>query len=426
MSVDPAGRDTAATRRLAALSQKLGLLPEVKDGEPWFKYKRSILEFLIDRPPEEAKRAEWRSIQSPKTRVLAAIMRYSWCWPICMEYAVVVDKYDNFIHDHRDRPTVLTMGALGEILALSQQRINNVVLDLVAEKSARVETVPGRQHCMALFPEASPVMTEEERRAKSTLTATGVEGPRLEPAVLRRFTTLLQQLGEDEQEIVVTGSNGDAPAIIKVADYRTLVWKEIAAIRTTFLGLLKTGRYSERSAYAAIATRVRNLIDQRESGEASSLAAAVSDLPGSFAAKPAPVEARSSPTQRTGAKGAQGGLEPAATTLERMGVGKTGSGNERDPEGEQLAQVLGQDWQVPLVTYDGAMALLMACRKRSPQADPPVRAEEVLRACSEVVLSKGGLRSPRWRSLDNPMGLLMTVVPPRFPDVLAEYRRPET
>lgn len=283
--------DSAAKRRADKLSEELGL-------NLWAKYPAELMEFRMDRPPKEPdpknavawqkweeERRHWKPVHGPKVRVYSTYMRYSWCWPICLPYAVVTDDRDEILRDHKGRPLTLTQERVAEMLELSQQRVTAVVLDLIAEKLIRTAVAPGRSHSQAVYLEAKPVLTKEERRDKSTIVATGVEGPRLEPAVLRRFSYLFKQLGDDDSLISVPTESGTEQ--LPVAEYRSQAWKEILDSRTLFLKTLKTARYSERKAYGDTATRVRNLISQRESPEVEVTAAA--DVP---ASSPAPAVSR--------------------------------------------------------------------------------------------------------------------------------------
>lgn len=280
-------KNSAAKRRADQLSEKLGI-------DLWAKYPAELMEFRMDRPPTNAlKRQNWKPIHGPKIRVYSTYMRYSWCWPICLEYAVVTDDRDEILRDHKGRPLVLTQDRVSEMLGMSKQRVASVVLDLIADKLIRTAVVPGRQHSMAVYLEGKPTLTEEERRDKSTVVTTGLEGPRLEPAVLRRFSTLLNQLGSDDDLITVpvNGNPDGAKHQVRAADYRTVVWKRIIDNRTAFLRTLKTARYSERKDYSDTATLVRNLIDQRESPEEVHSAAAASVLSPAAAAAGAPSDA---------------------------------------------------------------------------------------------------------------------------------------
>jgi hypothetical protein len=280
---EPRDKDSAAKRRADELTEKLGI-------DLWAKYPRELMEFRMDRPPRppkdnkdmaawqkyDADRAQWKPALGPKTRVYATYMRYSWCWPICLEYAVVTDDRDEILRDSKGRPLVLSEEAVADMLGLSKQRVSAVVLDLIADKLLRVEHVAGTARSAAVYLEPKPTLTKEERRVKSTLVTTGLEGPRLEPAVQRRFSSLLNQLGADdavislpaaEWEALNPGSPNGTPHQVRVGDYRTLVWKQILDNRTLFLNALKSARYSERKAYADMSTRVRILIPERESPE---------------------------------------------------------------------------------------------------------------------------------------------------------------
>jgi hypothetical protein len=133
-------RKSAATKRQEALAAKLGI-------DTYARYPRELIEFQMDLPPkDEAQRTQWKPIHSPKLRVYAAYMRYSWCWPICMEYAVVTDDRDEILRDARGQPLILTMEHVAQILSLSPQRVANIVLDLEADKRIHTELRPSARH----------------------------------------------------------------------------------------------------------------------------------------------------------------------------------------------------------------------------------------------------------------------------------------
>jgi plasmid maintenance system antidote protein VapI len=422
----------SAAERAKELFKKLGI-----EKSLWLKYPVELLEFRMDRPPqepgEEASRGDrekwetrmrdWKPLHGPKARVYATYMRYSWCYPICMEYAVVMDKRGRVILDHMDRPMVLSEEGVADILGLSKQRVSNVVLDLVADKLIRVERAPNRQHTMAVNIEAKPVITDEERRVKSTLDATGVEGPLLEPAVLRRFVNLLNELGADGARVLrvpVEGEGGQVK-LMTVADYRTLVWTRIGDNRTVFLKGLKSLRYSERKSYGDIATEARNLIAETLQSPESGVAAAVDSTPPVAAAKSPSAEAKVSATQPPVAPEAQARQKPAKMEAAGEVLKRMPEVPAPDPQIEHLANVLG-DWLETTIPYESARVLLDKCRKRVPQAQPPISDEEVLAVCSDIVLGKGGLRSANWKRLDNPMGLFVEVAPTYFPKALQNRR----
>jgi hypothetical protein len=198
---------------------------------------------------------------------------------------------------------VLDQERLAPMLGLSQQRIGNLILDLIASKRGRAELKPGGDRGLsrtqALFLEPQPHFTLEDLCHKSTLVTIGIDGPALEPAVMRRFSSLFKQLGADDGLITLPpdewkalnpeNPNGTSHQL-RVSDYRTLVWQQILDNRTLFLTTLKTARYSERKAYGDTATRVRNLIAQNQSPdlEQHSMTAAASSVPSASPPPPRP------------------------------------------------------------------------------------------------------------------------------------------
>lgn len=258
-----AKQDSALDERTRDLTKMLGT-------DLWAKYPRSVMEFRMNAAPvDEAARENWVPFNKDvHDRVFHTYMRYSWLHPICMPYAVVCDPSDHWLVDHMHRPLVLSEERVAEILALSKQRVSQVVLDLVARKWIRVERAPGRQHTMAVYLEARPLLTEEDLRVKSTLDATGVDGPKLEPAVQRRFTSLFNQFGSDDERVLIPRLDGqEGTEWVDVSVLRTLAWKRVLDRRTTLLSLWKAAKYSERKGYADDGTWARNLIAQIQSRE---------------------------------------------------------------------------------------------------------------------------------------------------------------
>jgi len=425
-----------ATKRQEELAKELGI-------DTYARYPRELIEDLMDRPPKEPasgtrnyeklhreweqRMEEWKPIPDAKERVYWAWVRHSWCWPICLAYAVATDERDEImraVHPPH-HPVLFSEQAVADELGLSQQRVNVLTLDLQAEKRLTVKIPEGRKSGLAVFPNPKLAFTPEERSRfyKSTLVKTGIDGPRLEPAVERRFASIISQLGDKTASISVPpdGSDGDQPQVMLVGDYSTLVWRRVIDNRTRFLSGLKTLRYSERKAYANIATQVHNLISQSQSPDSGVRAAAANSTPPVAAAKSPSAEAKVSATQPPVAPEAQARQKPAKMEAAGEVLKRMPEVPAPDPQIEHLANVLG-DWLETTIPYESARVLLDKCRKRVPQAQPPISDEEVLAVCSDIVLGKGGLRSANWKRLDNPMGLFVEVAPTYFPKALQNRR----
>jgi hypothetical protein len=436
-------RRTEATKRQEALAKELKI-------DTYARFPRELIESMMDMPPKEPKPGgknyekayeewektmrTWKPVRESKERVYWAWVRHSWCWPICLAYAVVTDDRDEIkLSPQRPHHYVLfSEQAVAEELGLTQQRVNTLTLTLVDEKRLRVEVPAGRKYGLAVFPDPRAAFTEEELRKfhKSTLVISGIDGPPLDRAVMHRFSSLINELGEDGDRIIEfpAEEEGKPPQIMSVFDYRTLVWQRVIDNRTAFLKALKESRYSERKTYTDIATQVRQictLISQTQSSDNPLIAAATSLGTPSAAAKSPSGERKAPPTQPTVASAAQAPeMEPAGATTRRIpkAAERQSSGMERagevlqripnpaaDRELDELAhlQQILTDWLITPVPPESAVVLLKACRARMPL----VTAEEVLTQCAVVIEQKGGLTSRRWKSIDSPMGLFVTIVP---------------
>lgn len=277
--------DTAAKRRQIALTKELGeqmgLGGRQASSWLWAKFPNNLIEAQMDLPPKnEIERANWKPLPGhAQDRVLAAYIWQSWCWPACMPYAVVLDagRHEILREDSNRHYLLFSMQAVADLLAMSKQRVSAITASLLAEKRIRVEIPRGRRNGYAVYPEPRPFLTAEERASvNSTVVRTGLEGPRLEPAVLRTFSNLLNKLGDDTDTILVPpearqdGEEAEAPQEMLVKDYRTLVWENLFDARTAFLSSLKNLRYSERKTYGNIGTRARHLIDHLQRPETPS------------------------------------------------------------------------------------------------------------------------------------------------------------
>jgi hypothetical protein len=351
---------SAAEKRGEKLIAELGI-------ETYVRYPRELLEYWMDRPPEDEKsRQEWQPIHRMEQRVYATRLRYSWCWPVNMKYSVVTDERDEILRD-RDgsgKPVVLTQERIAKMLGTSQQRVSEADALLVAKKALRFEGNRG-------YPVPKPILNDQERNEfyRSTPVKSEVPGPSLPPAVFRRLTYLLKELG--------------------IEDYRsTPVMQQAIQVRTRFLEAFKKARYAEREGYNDLITTVRNLYSQSHSPDSSSSSAAAASEFGSRSAA-----AASPPTPPK---------EERAENPHTPEPGKAGTATARavDPEVEQVRQSM--EYYVRPVDLEAAARLVTECRKADPEATV-----EQIRA---VIHAKG----PRARRMDSPIGFLLRTVPPCF------------
>jgi hypothetical protein len=128
----------AATLRQEKLAETIGL-------DFYARFPQQTIEALMDRAPAgEAARIGWKPLAhlDTKSRVYWTYIRYSWCWPICMEYAVVTGAKDDILRDHMERPLVLSEEAVGDILGLSKQRVSDHVLGSAPQMAAARQAAP--------------------------------------------------------------------------------------------------------------------------------------------------------------------------------------------------------------------------------------------------------------------------------------------
>jgi hypothetical protein len=396
--------DSAATARHKELHKLLGI-------ETYAEFPTDTIESQMDRPPRppedntdmaawekyERRRKKWKPVIAPEERVFATYMRYSWCWPICLPYAVLTDKRDEILRDRKGNELVLTQEHVSDILSLSKQRVANLVQDLLAVKRIRTEAraggFAGSARIQAVFIEARPMLSDQERCDKSTLVTTGIEGPQLEAAVLRRFSNLINEIrGADDAMVTFPGAAGEPGTPMRICDARTLCWQRIFGHRTTYKNTWKKAKYSERKGYSDEAALVRILIDQTQSppllGDSGAAAAS--------SAASSPLLLPSSPLKRRGSvrpatHGENG--QDVAPVGERPGYG--GYGYATDDEALPIAPIL--EAFRPLrggITDSHARRLLKDCGGATPAEIADKTGE-----CIAAVINQ--------RTVKNPAGLVI-------------------
>jgi hypothetical protein len=236
----PKKEKSAAEQRAEKLVAKLGI-------ETYVRYPRELLEYWMDRPPASDKeRQGWRPVHSREHRVYATYLRYSWCWPICMEYAVLTDERDEILRERggKGKPLLLTQERVAAMLGTPQPRVCQALELLEAKKVLRID---GR----AVYPQPKPFLLAEGRaNYTGTCIIQGLDGPPLPLAVYHRFDRLCNNLA--------------------VPDHlRTQMFRRVLDNRTQFLLAWKDARYSERQGYDEVGTWICNLMGHTHSSDRS-------------------------------------------------------------------------------------------------------------------------------------------------------------
>jgi hypothetical protein len=337
--------DSAASARHKELHKLLGI-------DTYAEYPRELLEAQMDLPPREPdpkdvkawqkwreKRDAWKPVYSPKSRIYATIIRYSWCWPICMEYAVVTDDRDEILRDHKSRPLVLTIERIAAMHGTSQQFACKVVQSLVAGKLVRTEQVPGGvKRAMGLFAEPKPSMSEQERKDNRTVVFSGLSRNAITPSEARALASVFNHLSDDSLvNIAADEAIGRRGFQGTVKDYRSDVTRRLEDNHTVYKQGFKTLSYSRRKGAKDIITEARILIDHTQSppllGDSGAAAAS--------SAASSPLLLPSSPLKRRGSvrpatHGENG--QDVAPVGERPGYG--GYGYATDDEALPIAPIL--------------------------------------------------------------------------------------
>jgi len=124
-----------------------------------------------------------------------------------------------------------------------------------------------------------------------------------------------------------------------------------------------------------------------------------------------------------GAKTAAAGNPTPAPDGAPAAAAEPSPANAQAPEDPDIAALTG--WlrsYDPLASTDSARRLWDRCRKKAPQANPPVSAAEVIEVCEALVDRKGGRKGDAWRRVDNRIGFFIDGAPDAFPAVLETLR----
>jgi hypothetical protein len=220
-------RNDPRVGRYQRLSKKLGV-------DLYARFPRKLLHYLMDIRPPDWKQKKWRPVHSDDERVFACVLYYSWCYPVCMEYAVQIDTDDEIMHDRYGKPMMMTQEAIAKILNMDQPRVCRVLMRLRLRKVLEVED---RKMC----PIACPMITIDERHQVSM----EVERQKYElpPAVLHRLQKKLDRVG--------------APKNV-----RTYIFEQAKEVRTAFLEVIRNARHTETAGYKKIEFTLDDLIVQ--------------------------------------------------------------------------------------------------------------------------------------------------------------------
>jgi hypothetical protein len=200
-----------------------------------------VIEYYMDRPPAgKNARTSWRPIFDNETRLYYTYIRYSWCWPICMEYAVRVDDNNVILHGEDCKPLLLDQETVARILGIRQPHVSRGNAALATKKLLHIE---GR----AVYPQPSPKLTEAER----SYTGTGIiprrrrpgDPPELPQSIRKQLTADLEKAHADEQM-----STGILDCAMKV--------------HTRYLRELKNIRYEAKLGFKKLRTELGILIDK--------------------------------------------------------------------------------------------------------------------------------------------------------------------
>lgn len=224
-----------ASKRAEALARKI--------GRTYAKFPVEVIEYYMDRPPAgKNARKSWRPIFDNETRLYFTYIRYSWCWPICMEYAVCVDDNDVVLHAEDSEPLLLNQKMVARILGMRQPHVSRGNTALDAKKLIRVE---GR----AVYPQPSPKLTEVERN----YTSTGMiprrrrpgDPPELPPSIRKQLTADLERAHADEQT-------------------STGIFDRAMKVHTRYLDELKHIRSEAKQGFKKLRTELAILIDKNQ------------------------------------------------------------------------------------------------------------------------------------------------------------------
>lgn len=132
------------------LGKELGTQPGREGEWLFFKYPRDLVRAQMDVRPKDWKVRGWLARYSLAERVLACVLYHSWCYPVCLEYAVQLagtcprigrddPDPDETLLDLYRRPLPLREVDIARILNEHQPNVSRALKRLQATKNIRMD-----------------------------------------------------------------------------------------------------------------------------------------------------------------------------------------------------------------------------------------------------------------------------------------------
>jgi hypothetical protein len=218
------GNGAEAKKRAEQLKQDLGV-------DLYARYPLRVIERRMDRPPESAAdRKAWRPIEDEETRVYHCRLRYSWCFPICYKYAVLI-RNGEIVSGPDSQPVPQTQEVVAAILGMRQPNVARAELRLEQRKLLQRE---GHR----VYPQPKPPDLTPEERLKYISTDIFRDSDEL--ILPADFLNLLNNLALSD-------------------DIRTDIRAEGIKICRTFNDKLSNLRADKRQSFEDLCTRAKSL-----------------------------------------------------------------------------------------------------------------------------------------------------------------------
>jgi hypothetical protein len=386
----------SATERGKRLEKIVGSKASARITPEW-------LESLMDRPPDP-KPKRWKSICCEEARIEACYLRYSVCWPICMDYPCLTigvlgltrrqaleqgmrlaedQGPDTLVLDDDNWPIDLLQTHVSRLLGMRKQNVSPRVDRMIATKRYRRE---GKRVYIVSSP---PALTPEER----------------EKVIQTDYFLDLKVIQTDYSTPHLRKKDKDFLLSIPDLEVRTDYFRRFAALEADYLSEQKVLREKHNQARKVI----------RDEG--SILIVSVSHV------FPVPESSEDSIGPSSSSSGSE--VEKATTTTitpsppipepEPIPVnGRAATATVRAPDPEIVEVREAMEAHVRPVDLEAAATLTHECRKQDPEATIP--------EITQVIHAKGPLAARK----DSPVGFLLTVVPKCFAGRVMRARPPES
>jgi hypothetical protein len=379
----------------ACRGRQLSAAFEERGVKQWSRHSHLNLLIIMDLPPADWERSQkWKSTFEPWQRVLAAIEFLSTCWPVCLLYAVQIDANGEPIKEHGHWKHHTTR-SLGEFLHIPQKTVWRAILYLKRRHLIMDPEQSEGRYGLDLAP--NPFSSDERESLSRQVTQRSGDP----------YRALLPSVGKFLRDTLDALSSANPESCAEL--------RQVAADACT----QQNRAFAEARAQAAQTVREAchkhsSLLSRGVDSQTTSSSGAVTDP----CAQPSPSEA-------PGEEGGAGHKQLPAVPKTSPEGGRV-NGKHTNGSGKGALAKLDRPRQSPDgITPEELEAVSNAMAERCPAVDDDA-VKQVIRGSRAVVADAtaqeivDAVREKSKyikRQTDNPVGLLISIVPKHFASV---------